>query len=232
MRRDYNISQFIQIGGLRRGNSSASDGSGDFLLELLAVVLGRVGEHRNVARLVVELQHRQHLEAVGVVDADAQDDQVRLHALDLRIRVLARLDEHDVVVTGVEHRLEQLEHLRAAVDDDHFLRRASRPRRAVGGDRRWLRRWSSSLVRLLGHSRLIQDSCHGSMRGIRRHFRSSLGRADPSVARLTPKGCTCGGIRNPLTPWPFRGVLQRDVHSTALCRPWRRTARHDLPQLY
>ena len=65
-----------------------------------------------LARFLVELQHRQHLEAVGVVDADAQDDEVRLHALDLRVRVLARFDEDDVVVTGVEHRFEQVENLR------------------------------------------------------------------------------------------------------------------------
>src|SRR5437899_9989311 len=74
-----------------------------FFVRFLALVFRRIGEHRNPARFVVQLQHRQHLEAVQIFDADAQDDEIRLHALDLGVGVRARLHEHDIVVPRLEY---------------------------------------------------------------------------------------------------------------------------------
>src|SRR5882672_7447429 len=50
-------------------------------------VLTETGEQRNRARVVVQLQHRQHLEAFALVHVEAQNDQGRLLALDVRVGV-------------------------------------------------------------------------------------------------------------------------------------------------
>src|SRR2546427_616106 len=95
---------------------------GRVFFRFLRLVFRRIGEDRNPACLLVELQHREDLEAVAIFDLDAQNDQVRLHAFDLRIRVLLRFDENNVVVPCIEYGFEQPHDFRAAVDDHHFLR--------------------------------------------------------------------------------------------------------------
>ena len=208
IRRDYNIFQFIQTAAFAGGNISASDGSAYFLFRLLVALLARVGQHRNAARLVVQLQHRQHLEAVGVVDAHAEDDQVRLHALDLRVGVLARFDEDDVVVTGVEHRFEHFEHLRAAVDDDHFLRGGRGGgvlAKAVGGCGVGHHRWSVSG----GHSHQFRIRATRASRRIPLHFPSISARAGSPSPQMTTKGCSSSQLCNPLSPRPFAACCRR-----------------------
>src|SRR6185369_5704728 len=59
---------FVVIGHLRDGG-----------VEVAFFALRRVRQHRNVTRQVIELEHRQELEAVEVLDARAQDDEIRLH---------------------------------------------------------------------------------------------------------------------------------------------------------
>jgi len=44
-----------------------------------------------------------------------QDDELAAHAFDLRIRVLIRLDEHDVVVAGVEGGVDERQHVASAL---------------------------------------------------------------------------------------------------------------------
>src|SRR5712692_4772466 len=48
----------------------------ELLVGLPPVGLGHVSEDGNLARLFVELQHRQDLEAIHVIDAYAQDDEI------------------------------------------------------------------------------------------------------------------------------------------------------------
>src|SRR5207245_1001220 len=69
----------------------------------LALVFGRVGQHWNGARILVQLQHRQHLEAFEIFDPHTEDHEMWLDSFDLRVRVLARFNEHDVVVPRLEY---------------------------------------------------------------------------------------------------------------------------------
>src|SRR5207248_8005089 len=53
---------------------------GRLFFGFLALVFGRVGEHGNGARILVQLQHRQHLEAFEVFDPHAENDEMWLDA--------------------------------------------------------------------------------------------------------------------------------------------------------
>ncbi len=107
-------------------NISPSEKSVDVPIGVVAFMLVRVGQDRDPARFVVQLQHRQNLEAVHLLDPHAKDDEVWLHTLDLRVGVVVGFHEHDVVAPGVERRLEQLQDFGAAVDDDYLLGAGSR----------------------------------------------------------------------------------------------------------
>src|SRR5215211_501473 len=89
-----------QHGGLRREHFDVGRFR-NFIVVVVAGVFGCIREYRDFTGFVVELEHRQHLESVGIVDSDAKNDEIRLHALNLRIRMRARLDEDNIVMTGV-----------------------------------------------------------------------------------------------------------------------------------
>jgi len=58
--------------------------------------------HRNQCGIAIKAQHRQDLTAGRAIIRETNDDQVRPHALDLRVGVGHRLDEHDIVLIADE----------------------------------------------------------------------------------------------------------------------------------
>jgi hypothetical protein len=66
--------------------------------------------------------------------------------------VSARLDEHDVVIPGVEHRLEYFEHIAAAVDNQDTLRGATARAPSLVRQRRARRDY-------LGLHRVLSPTC-------------------------------------------------------------------------
>src|SRR5215471_3266915 len=83
---------------------------------------------------------------------EAEDDERRLFALDVRVGVGVKLDKHDVVAARRQYWLYQVEKFCRAVDDDHLLHRA--PLRPVRIQETCHRRLSLSL----GNSTRDDDS--------------------------------------------------------------------------
>src|SRR5262245_22961170 len=51
--------------------------------EVLSFGLSGVRQHRDIARVRIQLEHRQNLEAIETLDPCAEDDEVGEHLLDL-----------------------------------------------------------------------------------------------------------------------------------------------------
>ena len=99
-------------------------------------------------------------------------------------------------MTGVEHRFEQLEHLRAAVDDDHLLRERRRglsAERVSGGRYVGHHRWSVSTD--TRHQFRIRAT---SSRRIWRHFALDAASSYHPFLLLTPMDSIAGIRVNPL----------------------------------
>ena len=122
------------------GASGARTRPAVLVVVVLEVVVARicgVGDNRDPAGAVIELEHREQLESLHRVNSHRQHDQIGLLALDDRVGMLASISKHGIVPATVERRLEQFERLRVAVHDNNLPQ---------GLDGRAARLWSARMM--------------------------------------------------------------------------------------